>query len=83
MFRKQFHFAVLRVFFLSKALQALKETPDDRESTFFNTAYFQRFDVQSPEVFTPQLKDQTDLPSSNQRPVISCCQPNSITGVIS
>ena len=82
MFRKQFHFAVLRVF-LSKALQDLKETPDDRESTFFNTANFQRFDVQSPEVFSPQLKDQTDLCSSNQCPVNSSCQPKSITGDIS
>ena len=47
----------------NKALQAVKEIPDDYERTFFNTTNFHRFHVHLFKMFSPQLNDQTDLDS--------------------
>ena len=44
-FRRQNQIAALQVL-LSKVLQALKETPEKREKTFFNITNVYRFQVQ-------------------------------------
>ena len=59
MLRRQLSIAALRVFF-SKALQALKEAPDDCENTAVNTTNFRRFQVHLFKLFSPQLNGQTD-----------------------
>ena len=51
--KKHFQFDALRVLF-NKALQALKETTDDCENKFLNVRNFQRFDVNSFKLFSPQ-----------------------------
>ena len=61
-FRRQFHIAALR-FVLNKALQALKENPNDCYKTYFNITNFHRFHVHLFKHFSPQLIDQTDYNS--------------------
>ena len=61
-FRRQFHNAAF-CGLLIKALQAVKETPDDCEKTFFNTTNFHRFHVQRFELLSPHIIDQIDSDS--------------------
>ena len=60
--RRQFQISALRVFF-SKALQALKKSPDDCDKTFFNTTIFHRFHVHPFNLFPPQIYDIFDSES--------------------
>ena len=48
---------------VDKAPQALKETPEVCEETYFNTTNFHGFPVQLFKIFPPQLNDQTDSES--------------------
>ena len=57
--KRQFQIAALCVL-LNKALQALKETQDNRKKTFFNTITFHRFKVSLFKLFPSQLNDQID-----------------------
>ena len=61
-FRRKFHFSALRVF-PSKTLQALRETLDDCDKTFFNSTNFRRFHVLLFNLLSTRLKDQTDSTS--------------------
>ena len=54
---RQFQIAALRVF-LNKALQSLKENPEDCE--FYNLAIFYRFYLHLYKLFSSQLNDEID-----------------------
>ena len=60
----------------NKALQALKETPDDCENTFFNKTNFNRFHVHLFKIYFPQMKDQTDADSLINAMVIRLLNQN-------
>ena len=62
-FTSQFQLAAIRDL-LNKALQALKETPDECEKTFFNTTSFHCFHGLLFKIVSPQLNDQTDFDST-------------------
>ena len=61
-FRKQFQIATVCVL-LNKALQALKETPEDCENTFLYRTNNHRFHVHKFKLFFLQRTDQIDSDS--------------------
>ena len=58
-FRRQLQIAALRVL-LNKALEALKETPDDYEKTFFKTTIFHGIHNHFSNSFFLRSKNQAD-----------------------